>query len=61
MGVSEKIDSRLTTCAAETTRDIASCVMLCGGVARMKGLGKRLDRELQVMSNGVRKITCNEE
>ena len=48
-----RVERRLTACAAETTRDIASCVMLCGGVARMKGFGKRLDRELRVMSNGV--------
>ena len=48
-----RVERRLTACAAETTRDIASCVMLCGGVARMKGFGKRLDRELRVISNGV--------
>ncbi|KAM7453872.1 hypothetical protein BLSTO_05375 [Blastocystis sp. subtype 1] len=55
------VADQLTACAAETTRDIASCVMLCGGVARMKGFGKRLDRELRVMSNGVLVLLRDEE
>ena len=50
------IADQLTLCSGDTTRDIASSVMLCGGVSSMKGLAKRLDRELSVMSNGAARL-----
>ena len=45
--------SRLTNSSSDTNRDIASSVMICGGVAGMKGLFARLSREISVMSKGV--------
>ena len=45
--------SRLNNCRKESSKDIASAVMLTGGGSSMKGLHTRLNRELIVMSKGV--------
>ena len=48
------IANQLNNCRKESSKDIASSVMLTGGVSTMKGLYTRLNRELSVMSKGVR-------
>lgn len=45
--------SRLNNCRKESSKDIASAVMLTGGGSSLKGLHTRLNRELVVMSKGV--------